>query len=621
MAIRLSAFVVPIFLGWLAVRLVDGHFWRAEWPVAWVLQAIVVAVLVSVVAERATRRFLPLAFVLNQTLVFPDQAPSKFGAALRANNLGRIDQRIQEIKESPGDRSEQQAAIDGLSLVAALSTHDRFTRGHTERVRAHADLIAKELGLSPDDRARLAWGVLLHDIGKLTVPEEILNKKTPLTDAEWATLNEHPAASAQFLEPMSDWLGEWGLAAAEHHERWDGNGYPNGLSGTDISLAGRITAVADAYDVITSARSYKAPMSAEAARHELVRCAAGQFDPVVVRAMLQVSVGKKRNFGFWSWLTEMPTIARLLASLGTNSAGAVVAMAASVATVAAPIVDLVATDAPPTELAFVQDALEESPSTTALVGSDGATSTTTTTPSTSSSTTAERTVTTSTEVTGSTPSSLPAPTTPMASTTTASPTSTASPTPTTTTTTTTTTTPPGAPVSLYLKNPGAAMETNAQPVLPLELEAPLAASVGNFDADRNDDPGITVKKDGAGFGQSDPDKVQYWEYTFSDATTLSGNTQLELYMAAKGFDPDKTLGVAARIYICEPTCSPLVSTTWTSSATPTWKQATLGFGSVSHTVNAGDVLQIRMIATDALATDDMMFAYDSIPQASVLRIG
>ncbi len=114
---------------------------------------------------------------------------------------------------------------------------------------------------------------MLHDLGKLNVPSEILNKPGSPDETEWAILQTHPTAAAELLEPLRPWLGDWINAAAEHHERWDGAGYPLGLAGTEISLAGRITAVADAFDVITSRRSYKESMSAETARQELIRCA------------------------------------------------------------------------------------------------------------------------------------------------------------------------------------------------------------------------------------------------------------------------------------------------------------------------------------------------------------
>lgn len=640
-AIRVSAFTLPILLGWLAVRMVGRLFWNQESTVAWIAQALVIAVLVSVGTERVTRRFLPLAFLLNQSLAFPDEAPSRFGAALRSNNLGSIDRRIEEIRSAHGDRSEQQAAVLGLSLVASLSSHDRFTRGHTERVRAYADLIAIELGLTEVERSRLAWGVLLHDIGKLSVPEEILNKTSGLTDEEWEVLKRHPAASAEFLEPLSDWLGEWGRAALEHHERWDGNGYPSGLAGKEISLAGRITAVADAYDVITSVRSYKTPLSAEAARQELVRCASTQFDPVVVRAMLQVSMGKKRNFGVWSWLAEVPTIGRLAASAGSTASGTAAALAVSVAAVATPLVSSVTPDAStgivpePESIAFAEpgpddDQTSAAPLTSEVDTSDASVVPIPTTgdvvvdepPASSTPTTIEVAPTTTPSTSPTT--AAPTPPTSAVPTTTSPPTTTAVPTttsaPTTTAVTTTTAAPTSEPVVLYLKNPGDSLTTGAHPVLPMGIEQPTKADLGNFDLNRNDDPGITVQKGGDGFGTTDDTKVQVWEITFSDAVHIQGTPQLELYIAAKDFDSSKNLGIAVSIRRCAPSCSTLTTSTWSSGGESSWQQAVVGFGFVDETFAAGEVLEIRVIATDALADDDMMLAYDAVSFPSALRV-
>jgi hypothetical protein len=150
------------------------------------------------------------------------------------------------------------------------------------------------------------------------------------------------------LEPLAGWLGEWRLAAGQHHERWDGKGYPAGLQGTEISLAGRIVAVADAYDVITSTRSYKKAMSPEAARREMVRCAGTQFDPDVVRALLQVSLSRDRAaagaLGGLAELHGLSTLPQAAAQVASSASTAVAATATAAAvTVGAvgvgPIVD------------------------------------------------------------------------------------------------------------------------------------------------------------------------------------------------------------------------------------------------------------------------------------------
>ena len=193
-----------------------------------------------------------------------------------------------------------------LTVVGQLTAHDRLTRGHTERVRAYADLIATEMGLTDDERMRLQWAGLLHDIGKLTVPTDVLNKVAKLSDREWSRLRTHPGEGWKMIEPMRGWLGEWARATRDHHERWDGMGYPRGVSGTEISRAGRIIAVADAFDVMTTVRSYKTAMTHEDARAELARHSGTQFDPDVVRAFLGASLAPRQRGKVGTWLANSP---------------------------------------------------------------------------------------------------------------------------------------------------------------------------------------------------------------------------------------------------------------------------------------------------------------------------
>ncbi len=207
-------------------------------------------------------------------------------------------------------------ATDILALASALNGHDRRTRGHAERVRAYTDMVAEELRLPPADRDRLRWSALLHDIGKLTVHADILNKPGAPTEQEWEELRRHPLEGARLIRPLADWLGEWSLTVEQHHERFDGLGYPYGLAADQISLGGRIVAVADAFDVMTSARSYKNPLSAAVARVELTKGAGTQFDPAIVRAFLNISIGRLRwAMGPLSWLAEVPLLSRF-ATLG-----------------------------------------------------------------------------------------------------------------------------------------------------------------------------------------------------------------------------------------------------------------------------------------------------------------
>jgi len=135
-------------------------------------------------------------------------------------------------------------------------------------------------------------------------------------------LHRHPEEGARLVAPLLPWLAEWGLAVEQHHERFDGTGYPRGLRGHEIALAARIVSVADVYEVMTAPRPYKRPMSVTAAREELVRVAGTQLDPAIVRAFLNISVGRLwRTIGFGAWIGQMPTLARLFSFWGWAASG------------------------------------------------------------------------------------------------------------------------------------------------------------------------------------------------------------------------------------------------------------------------------------------------------------
>jgi HD-GYP domain-containing protein (c-di-GMP phosphodiesterase class II) len=259
-----------------------------------VVAILLAALLVLIVVERGTRRLAPLAALLRMSLLFPDQAPSRFSTALRSGNSKQLADRVEEIKRTGLSSDPNEAAREVLELVSALSKHDPRTRGHSERVRAYAEMLGAELHLSDADRHRLRWASLLHDIGKLTVPHEILNKPGKPTDEEWQRLQAHPVEGGRLVAPLADWLGDWSLTTEQHHEKWDGSGYPKKLAGHDIALGARIVSLVDAFEVMTAARSYKKAASPTSARQELLRCAGTHFDPDIVRAFLNISVGRLR---------------------------------------------------------------------------------------------------------------------------------------------------------------------------------------------------------------------------------------------------------------------------------------------------------------------------------------
>jgi response regulator RpfG family c-di-GMP phosphodiesterase len=173
------------------------------------------------------------------------------------------------------------------ALVAALEARDSETHGHSERVVAFSLRLGRECGLGDDQMRSLEFGALLHDIGKIGVPDAILRKPARLTEDEWREMRLHPEHGRQILRGIT-FLEGASHVVAQHHERWDGSGYPSGLKGEEIDLNARIFAVADAFDAITSDRVYRVGRTYEDALAELGRCAGRQFDPRVVEAFGRV---------------------------------------------------------------------------------------------------------------------------------------------------------------------------------------------------------------------------------------------------------------------------------------------------------------------------------------------
>jgi len=296
--------------GVLAARALVPHPQSLLEKVAGVLVGVSVSSVVLFGVERAARRLLPLVMLLRLSLTFPDRAPSRLAIALRAGNLRRA--RVRPDAESAEPITAQGQAEVLLTLVAALNAHDRRTRGHSERVRAFTDLVAEEMDLAPEEANSLRWAALLHDIGKLDVPADILNKRGALDAAELAIMSRHPEAGARLAGPLAEWLGEWHHAIDQHHEKFDGTGYPRRLAGHDISEAGRIVSVTDSFETMTAVRSYKKAMPVREAREELVRAAGSHFDPDVVRAFFAISLPRLyRVIGPLAIVADIPLLARL----------------------------------------------------------------------------------------------------------------------------------------------------------------------------------------------------------------------------------------------------------------------------------------------------------------------
>jgi HD-GYP domain-containing protein (c-di-GMP phosphodiesterase class II) len=186
---------------------------------------------------------------------------------------------LRRLASGPDRAARYRAAA---SLAKAVDARDAYTGSHSERVGELAARIAVRMNADPAQVELIRLAGSLHDLGKLAIPEEILRKPAPLTEAERLVLERHPQIGFRMLESLGvDPVADWVL---HHHERWDGAGYPDGVYGEQIPLGARIIFVADAYDAMTTDRVYRPRLSEEEAVSELQRCAGTQFDPEVVAA-------------------------------------------------------------------------------------------------------------------------------------------------------------------------------------------------------------------------------------------------------------------------------------------------------------------------------------------------
>jgi putative nucleotidyltransferase with HDIG domain len=175
------------------------------------------------------------------------------------------------------------------ALSNALDVRDSETEGHSRRVVEYMELIIAQLPVAPAHLATLRRGALLHDIGKIGVPDNVLRKPAALSEAEWVVMRRHPEHGARIISRIP-FLQDVSRIVRHHHERWDGKGYPDGIAGEAIPLGARIFAVADSFDAMTSDRPYRRAMSVKDARVEVARCRGTQFDPTVVDAFVAVPV-------------------------------------------------------------------------------------------------------------------------------------------------------------------------------------------------------------------------------------------------------------------------------------------------------------------------------------------
>src|SRR5436305_1988696 len=215
------------------------------------------------------------------------QLQSDFRAAGGGSEVRLIEEtfRALTISLEESQRARERSYVEAVgAIVTAADARDHETTGHSFRVSLYAMALARALGIRGDELKAIEWGSLLHDVGKMVVPDEILRKMGPLTAEEWHIMKQHPTwgfdmlAEVSFLQPAALDI------IYSHHERWDGKGYPRGIAGAEIPLAARIFAAVDTYDAITSDRPYRRARSHQVALSELQRVAGQQLDPRIVES-------------------------------------------------------------------------------------------------------------------------------------------------------------------------------------------------------------------------------------------------------------------------------------------------------------------------------------------------
>ena len=226
--------------------------------------------------------------IFHRTLLEPDQEWLDFLGALAAQAAIAIDNAslFDAVQRSNVELAlAYDATIEGWSH--ALDLRDKETEGHTLRVTEMTLRLAQAVGLSEDEQVHIRRGALLHDIGKMGIPDSILLKPGPLTEAEWVIMRQHPVYAYEMLHSVAYLRPAFDIPYC-HHEKWDGSGYPRGLSGRAIPLAARIFTVVDVWDALRSDRPYRAAWPEEKVRHYIQEQAGKHFDPKMVEVFLQM---------------------------------------------------------------------------------------------------------------------------------------------------------------------------------------------------------------------------------------------------------------------------------------------------------------------------------------------
>ena len=202
--------------------------------------------------------------------------------------------RIEEYRQHELDKLQSEKKLakrlfeqTAVALVNAIDAKDTYTHGHSSRVADYSRRLAEMNKKSEQECDEIYYAALVHDVGKIGVPRSIINKASRLTDEEYSIIKQHPTMGVQILQSISE-FPTLSIGAHYHHERYDGKGYPDGLAGTDIPEVARIICVADAYDAMTSNRSYRGFMPQDAVKKEIEKGRGTQFDPEIAGMMLDI---------------------------------------------------------------------------------------------------------------------------------------------------------------------------------------------------------------------------------------------------------------------------------------------------------------------------------------------
>lgn len=210
----------------------------------------------------------------------------------QVDDIKRVREHLEAEVRKKIEENQQMLIHIVQTLAGTIDAKDTYTNGHSSRVADYSREIARRFGYSESEMNDIYMMGLLHDIGKIGVPDAVINKPGRLTDEEFEIIKKHPVMGANILKNITE-KKELAIGARSHHERYSGGGYPDGLKGEEIPEQARIIAVADSYDAMTSCRSYRDPMPQDKVRFEIMRGRGTQFDPRFADIMLQMIADDK----------------------------------------------------------------------------------------------------------------------------------------------------------------------------------------------------------------------------------------------------------------------------------------------------------------------------------------